>query len=90
MKIATATVKWNNNDVRVVEIDGHDFTQIVPALASVKESGNSSQPTKIMAWTVKGKGVHFTEGNQEWHSKVATKEELQTIAAKLGVKEALA
>jgi transketolase len=72
---------------RVVEIDGHDFTQIVPALADAKASGNSSQPTMLIARTVKGKGVHFTEGKHEWHSKVATKEELKMIAAELGVTE---
>jgi transketolase len=42
----------------------------------------------IVAHTVKGKGVQLTEGKFEWHSKVATKEELKVIAAELGIKEA--
>ena len=46
---------------RCLEIDGHDFSQIVPALESVKASGDSDQPTMIIAHTIKGKGVHFTE-----------------------------
>jgi transketolase len=75
---------------RCIEINGHDFSQVVPALESVKASGDSDQPTMIIAHTVKGKGVHFTEGKHEWHSKVATKEELRIIARELGIEEAVA
>jgi transketolase len=74
---------------RVLEIDGHDFSQIVPALTAAKAAGDSDRPTMIVAHTVKGKGVHFTEGKYEWHSKVATKEELKIIAEELGIKEAI-
>jgi transketolase len=74
---------------RCIEINGHEFSQIVPALESVKASGESDQPTMIIAHTVKGKGVHFTEGKHEWHSKVATKEELRIIAQQLDIKEAI-
>ena len=72
---------------RCIEINGHDFSQIVPALESVKASGDSDQPTIIVAHTIKGKGVHFTEGKHEWHSKIATKEELKIIAQQLGIEE---
>jgi transketolase len=75
---------------RCIEINGHDFSQIVPALQSVKASGESDQPTMIIAHTIKGKGVHFTEGKHEWHSKVATKDELRIIARELGIEEAVA
>jgi transketolase len=73
---------------RCLEIDGHDFSQIVPALENAKASGYSDQPTMIIAHTIKGKGVHFTEGKHEWHSKIATKEELKIVAAELGIVEA--
>jgi transketolase len=73
---------------RCLEINGHDFSQIVPALENAKASGDSDQPTMIIAHTIKGKGVHFTEGKHEWHSKVATKEELKIVAAELGIVEA--
>ena len=73
---------------RCLEIAGHDFSQIVPALENAKASGDSDQPTMIIAHTIKGKGVHFTEGKHEWHSKIATKEELKIVAAELGIVEA--
>jgi transketolase len=75
---------------RCLEINGHDFSQIIPALESAKASWDSDQPTMILAHTVKGKGVHFTEGKHEWHSKVATKEELRIIARELQIEEAVA
>jgi transketolase len=43
----------------------------------------------VIAHTIKGKGVSFTEGKHEWHSKVATKEELNIIAEELGIQEGL-
>jgi transketolase len=72
---------------RCLEINGHDYPQIISALETAKASGDSEQPTMIIAHTIKGKGVHFTEGKHEWHSKVATKEELKVVAAELGVPE---
>jgi transketolase len=75
---------------RVLEIDGHDYAQIVPALESAKNFGESDQPTIIVAHTIKGKGVRVTEGKYEWHSKVATKDELNVVAAELGIEEVVA
>jgi transketolase len=75
---------------RVLEIDGHDYAQIVPALESAKNFGESDQPTMIVARTIKGKGVQITEGKYEWHSKVATKGELSVVAAELGIEEVVA
>jgi transketolase len=72
---------------RCIEINGHDFSHIVPALESAKASGDSDQPTMIIAHAIKGKGVHFTEGKHEWHSKVATKEELKFVAQQLDIEE---
>ena len=75
---------------RVLEINGHDYAEIVPALEAAKDFGDSDQPTMIVAHTIKGKGLQLTEGKFEWHSKVATKEELQIVAAELGMEEAVA
>src|ERR1700736_6015362 len=69
---------------RVLEINGHDYAQIVPGLEAAKGFGTSDQPTMIIAHTTKGKGVQVTEGKYEWHSKIATEAELKVIAAELG------
>lgn len=51
---------WN-----AIEIDGHDFGEILGALEQTRQSG----PTAIVARTVKGKGVSFLEGAEGWHGK---------------------
>jgi transketolase len=73
---------------RVVEIDGHDFEKIVPALDEAKQNGVTDQPTMILAHTTKGHGVSFTAGKYEWHSKVAKPDELAAAHAELKILEA--
>jgi transketolase len=41
----------------------------------------------ILAHTIKGKGVSFTEGKFEWHSKVAASGELETARRELQIEE---
>jgi transketolase len=73
---------------RVVEIDGHNFDEIVPALVEAKQRGASDKPTMVVAHTTKGHGLSFTSGKYEWHSKVAKPEELNIARAELGILEA--
>jgi transketolase len=73
---------WN-----VVEINGHDFGEIIPALEESKSRGRVGKPTLILAHTIKGKGVSFTEGKFEWHSKVAASGELEIARRELQIEE---
>ena len=67
----------------VIEIDGHDYNQILSALEQAKESNDL--PTFIVAHTVKGKGVSYMEGNYKYHgSPPASKEEFDTAMKELG------
>jgi transketolase len=72
---------------RVVEINGHDFGEIIPALQSTKARDRIGQPTIILAHTVKGKGLSFTEGKFEWHAKVAGSNELEIARRELEIEE---
>jgi len=55
---------------RVIEINGNDINQIVPALQE------RNGPLVIIAHTVKGAGVSFTEDKLEWHYKSPNDEQL--------------
>ena len=69
---------WNS-----IGIDGHDFDDILPALAQAKES--TDKPTMIVAKTLKGKGVSALENADNWHGKAVPKgEELDKALAELG------
>jgi transketolase len=64
------------------EIDGHDFGQILDATEAAKRE--PERPSVIVAHTVKGKGVSFMEGDNTWHKRVPTVEELNQAFAELG------
>ncbi|MCF7995807.1 MAG: transketolase [Chromatiaceae bacterium] len=57
---------------RTLEIDGHDFGDILAALKATREPG----PTAIIARTVKGKGISFLEGAEGWHGKALDDDQL--------------
>jgi transketolase len=79
--------KWQGFGWPVLEIDGHDLSQIAKALAQAEAT--KGRPTLIVAHTVKGKGVSFMENNPEWHGKSPKPAEaIAAIREILGVSEA--
>lgn len=58
----------------VIEIDGHDYDQIIAAFENFKNS--KGKPTVIIANTVKGKGVSFMEHNLRYHYSAPSSDEL--------------
>ncbi len=65
---------------QAVEIDGHDYGQILAALGKTEAS---DRPTMVLCRTVKGKGVSFMEGDPLWHSRDLPQELLQKALAEL-------
>ena len=57
----------------VTNIDGHNHTEILQALRDFEQQ--KSQPTVIIANTVKGKGVSYMENNLAWHYKSPDEEQ---------------
>lgn len=55
------------------QIDGHDFGQIHDAVQEAARC--KGKPTAIVADTVKGKGVSFMEGDNQWHAGPTSPEE---------------
>jgi transketolase len=51
----------------VIDIDGHNFEEIVDAVGKAKAT--IENPTVVIAHTIPGKGVKFMEGKFEWHGK---------------------
>ncbi|KPK78481.1 MAG: transketolase [Gemmatimonas sp. SM23_52] len=77
--------KWEAFGWYVMEIDGHDFTQIFAALDKVLSV--KVKPQIIIARTVKGKGIRIIEeetaGNRK-HGVPLTQEEADIALAELG------
>lgn len=62
--------KWQAFGWHVCEVDGHDCTAIVQALAEQTQG----KPKMIVARTTKGKGVSFMEDELIWHYYIVTAE----------------
>jgi len=71
--------KWEAFGWHVCEVDGHDFSPILQALA--EDSGGN--PKMIIARTVKGKGVSFMENQLIWHYYTVTEEHRPNAIKKL-------
>ena len=69
----------------VIECDGHDFNQVIPALEKAR-ANTSAKPTAIVAHTVKGKGVSFMENNIKWHGVAPKPEEVAAAVQELEAK----
>lgn len=72
--------RWRAFGWHAIVIDGHDMSAILDAFAEARAT--RGQPTMIVARTIKGKGISFTEGKNGWHGKPLKKgdEENRAIA----------
>ena len=75
--------KWKAFGWEVVEIDGHDYSQILAALSQFPSQ--SQKPLAIIAHTIKGKGVSFMEDDNNWHYRIPTAEEVAAAKKELGI-----
>jgi len=65
----------------VIKANGHDFEQILAALAAAREV--KGKPTAIIVNTVKGKDVSFMENQSGWHGKAPDDEQFAVAKAEL-------
>ena len=73
--------KWRSFGWHVLEIHGHNMTQILSALDEADEI--HARPVIIIARTTKGKGVSFMENNHYWHGSSPSDDQFQTALQEL-------
>ena len=73
--------KWKAFRWNVQEIDGHDMKAILHAVEKAQKV--KDQPAIIIAHTIKGKGVSFMEGNNQFHGVAPTPDEVQKALKEL-------
>ena len=81
MGIEPIAEKFRAFRYHTIEIDGHDFSQILAALEEARRT--TVGPTAIVARTVKGKGVSFMEGKHQYHGKPPNAAEAEQALAEL-------
>lgn len=73
--------KFRAFNFHVINIDGHDFDQILAAFDEAKTV--KGQPCAIIAKTIKGKGVSFMENQASWHGTAPNDEQYEIAMAEL-------
>jgi transketolase len=81
MNLEPLVSKWQAFGWHVIDIDGHDFEQILAAFPEAEKT--KGKPTVIIARTTKGKGVSFMENNITFHGKAPTREEAERALKEL-------
>lgn len=81
MNLAPFSKKWQAFGWHVIEVDGHDLTQLIDAFNQAKLV--KGQPTVIIAHTIKGKGVSFMENNPDFHGKAPDAAEVEIALREL-------
>lgn len=82
MTVEPVGEKFKSFGWRVVEIDGHNFDEI---LRELKNSKTSEKPTAIVANTTKGKGAPCAENNFAFHGTPLSCDELAAAKINLGI-----
>lgn len=72
MSLENLSEKYKAFGFEVINIDGHDFEQILAALRKTVHG----KPKCILAQTIKGKGVSFMENQVKWHGGSPNPEQL--------------
>jgi transketolase len=73
--------KWKAFGWHVVNVDGHDLTDLCNAFDTARKTHD--RPTMIVAHTIKGHGVSFMEGVIEYHGSTLSENEVQRALAEL-------
>lgn len=55
-------------------VDGHNFDDLIDSMKKVPHG--SGKPLAIVAHTIKGRGVSFMEGDNNWHYRIPSRDEL--------------
>lgn len=69
--------RWSAFGWHVISVNGHDYNQLRAAFEGAKAT--KGKPTVIIANTIKGCGSSIMENKANWHHKVPTREEYDTI-----------
>lgn len=82
MTVTPLPDKWRAFGWNVIEVDGHNFTELLDALSPDRKV--EGKPTMIIAHTIKGKCVSFMEGVCDWHGKAPSEDQVRQALAELG------
>lgn len=84
MPLESLRAKYEAFNWYVIEIDGHNFEEIIEACQMAKSI--FEKPVAIIAHTIPGKGVDFMQWKSEWHGKAPSASEASEALRQLAVR----
>jgi len=84
MPLESLSAKLKNFGLRVSEIDGHNFEEIIDAAREAQSFKEGA--TVIICNTTSGKGVSFMENKFEWHGKVPDESQTRKAIEEIDIK----
>ena len=82
MRMFDIPAKWAAFGWDVMEIDGHNITEIFSGLEFLAKE--RSVPAILIANTIKGKGVSYMEDNPSFHGAAPNEEQYEIAMEELG------
>jgi transketolase len=83
MSLGDLNSKWTSFGWDVLEMDGHDYENILDTMNEAKLKSGKGKPVVVLMHTVMGKGVDFMEGTHHWHGKAPNADQLQIALSQL-------
>lgn len=83
MPLGNLRAKWEAFGWIVLEMDGHNFDDILATLAKAKELSGHGKPIVIIMHTHMGQGVDFMVDKHQWHGSPPNDKELESALSQL-------
>jgi transketolase len=82
--LGSITTRFEAFGWETVEIDGHNFQELMRVLTETRKRSLNDRPLCIVARTIKGKGVDFMENSKFWHHQMPKGEQVELAWKQLG------
>lgn len=83
LSLGNLAQKWQAFGWEVLEMDGHNITEIQSTLKKAKEMSGKGKPIVILMRTEMGQGVDYMMGTHKWHGSAPNAEQLDAALAQL-------
>jgi len=87
IKLEPLDKKYQSFGWQVIKINGHDFSQIIPAFKQAFANKKPAKPTVIIAKTIPANGVFSLEGREDTHHPHLTEEIYKKTLEKLNKRD---
>lgn len=76
MSLGNLADKWKSFGWQVLEMDGHNLTEIINTINEAKQLLSNNKPVVILMKTEMGQGVDYMMGSHKWHGVAPNDEQL--------------